>query len=201
MPGPQFNGSNSPWFSWLKRNSQKISMGLIIALLALGGFSFYKSYQQRTNLLGPDLEKITAESNDNQKATPNPTPATMIKKTENKAPNSTPAPVPITTVKDDTIVVSPAKGNGTTHLARQALKEYLKDKPELASKLKPEQKIYIEDYLRKQITDAPKILQMTDSVSFSTGLIEDAINKSLDLTDGQLQNLQKYVPLAPSLNY
>jgi len=201
MPGPQFNGSESLWRSWVKRNYQKITIGLIIVLVAIGGFSFYKRYQQRANLLGPDLEKITVESKNSQLETSNPAPATTAKDIENNEPNLTPATAPTVAVKDDRIIVSPAPGNGITHLARQALKEYLKDKPELASKLKPQQKIYIEDYLRKHITDPPPVLQMTDSISFSTGLLDDAINESLELTDSQLQNLQKYVPLVPSLNY
>ena len=201
MPGPQFNGSESFWRSWIKRNYQKITIGLIIILVAIGGFSFYKSYRQRANLLGPDLEKITVESKNSQLETSNPAPATTAKDIENNEPNLTPATAPTVAVKDDRIIVSPAPGNGITHLARQALKEYLKDKPELASKLKPQQKIYIEDYLRKHITDPPPVLKMTDSISFSTGLLDDAINESLELTDSQLQNLQKYVPLVPSLNY
>ena len=201
MPGPQFNGSESLWRSWLKDNYQKITIGLIVVLIAIGGFSFYKNYQQRAGLLRPDLDAITAESKSNQPIISSSAPATMVKNIENKQSDSTPVAAPTVAVKDDRIIVSPAPGNGTTHLARQALKEYLKDKPELASKLKPQQKIYIEDYLRKHISDPPQVLQMTDSISFSTGLIDDAINESLGLTDSQLQNLQKYVPLVPSLNY
>jgi hypothetical protein len=194
MPGAQFNaGDSGANASWLKRNSQKIAAGVILLLIAAGAFSFYRSYQERTALLKPAVEDIRDDIK-----TASPDPATLAASQVKGAETRT-EPEVVKTDKD--ILVSPARGNGVTHLARQALKEYLKDKPELAKELTAEHKIYIEDYLRKNVAGAPNVLQMSDTISFSKDLIQNAIGQAQKLTDNQLENLQKYVPLAPSVNY
>jgi len=195
MPGAQFNANSAPNLSWLKKNSQKVIIGIILLLVAVGAFSFYKSYRERTALLKPTVEEIRA----NIKAT-TPTPS-ILADNQVKVPIQQERAEPTATKTDKEIIISPAKGNGLTHLARQALKEYLKDKPDLAKELTAEHKIYIEDYLRKKIADAPEVLQITDAVAFDQYLIQNAINQAKKLTGNQLNNLQKYVPLAPSINY
>jgi hypothetical protein len=198
MPGPQFpeNNSNEPWW---RRHSQKIVLAAIVVLVALGGFSFYKSYQQRKALLKPALENLTPAPS------PNTSPALaqfqVTGKSESKPAEKSPlvSKTPEVRKTDGHINAKAAKGNGATHLARYALKEYLKDKPELANQLKVEQKIYIEDYLRKHVDKLPRTLKVGDEISFSEDLIKIAIGESQKLTDKQLKNLQKYVPLVPSL--
>jgi hypothetical protein len=88
-------------------------------------------------------------------------------------------------------------GEGITHLARKALKEYLKEKggPNLA----PEHKIFIEDYLQKKTGDYQ--LQLGQKLTFSEELIKEAIEKAQTLTQEQLQNLTQYAQLVPDLNY
>ncbi len=195
MPGAQFNASSSPSLSWFKRNTQKVTIGIILLIVIIGAFSFYKNYQERTALLKPAVEDIRA----NIKAV-TPTPSTLATNQVKGALQQT-RTEPEVTKTDKEIIVSPAKGNGVTHLARQALKEYLKDKPELAKELTAEHKIYIEDYLRKNLDNPPEILQMSDTITFSQDLIQNAIDHAQKLTDSQLNNLQKYVSLAPSFNY
>jgi len=199
MPGAQFNADGTePNLSWLKKNAQKITIGIILLLVATGAFSFYKSYNERTALLKSAVEDIRT---DIKAATP--TPSTNLATNQVKGViDQTQTQLEPTAIKTSgEIIVYPAKGNGVTHLARQALKEYLKDKPELAKELTAEHKIYIEDYLRKNVPEAPEILQMSDRVAFSQDLIQNAIDQAQKLTDNQLENLQKYVPLAPSVNY
>lgn len=201
MPGAQFNAGSSPnpsWLDWFKRNAQKITMGVILLLLITGAFSFYKSYNERTALLKSAVEEIRA---DIKAASPTPSAPALATSQVKGATQQAARTEPTVIKTGDEITVSPAKGNGVTHLARQALKEYLKDKPELAKELTAEHKIYIEDYLRKNIDDSPEILQMSDTISFSQDLIQNAIDQAQKLTDSQLDNLQKYVPLAPSVNY
>jgi len=86
-------------------------------------------------------------------------------------------------------------GEGITHLARKALREYLEDKggPDLT----PEQKIYIEDYLQNRIGDRP--LELGEKISFSENLITEAIDRAQQLTPEQLENLQQYSALVPLL--
>lgn len=183
MPGPQFNLSSSD--SWLKKNWRPLAAVAIVALLVGGAVYFYKNYQSRISLLKPALENINTANNPS---------AVSVNKNQIKGSS-----LPEVNRKGSDIVVTAAPGNGATHLARQALKEYLKDKPELAQKLVAEQRIYIEDYLQKHLTDRPKTLHVGDQLTFPDGEIEKAIDLALALNNSQLQNLTKYVPLVPSL--
>ncbi len=193
MPGPDFGNSQNN-FEWLKRHWRKLIFAAVIALMALGANYFYQSYQARTALLKPVLDQITASPT----ATPTISKAAIVGVNEKVKGEAVSTPIP-TATNNSQIVVTAAKGNGATHLARQALKEYLKDKPELAQKLGAEQRIYIEDYLRKHITGQPKTLNVGDQIAFSNNTIQDAINMALSLTDGQIKNLSQYVSLVPSL--
>lgn len=86
-------------------------------------------------------------------------------------------------------------GEGITHLARKALREYLKEKG--SPNLTPEHKIYIEDYLQKKTGDQG--LAVGEKKSFSEDLIKEGINKAQQLTPEQLENLQQYSALVSSL--
>jgi uncharacterized protein YneF (UPF0154 family) len=88
-------------------------------------------------------------------------------------------------------------GEGITHLARKALKEYLKEKG--GPNLTPEHKIFIEDYLQKKTGDY--WLKVGQKLTFSEELIKEAIEKAQTLTQEQLQNLTQYAKLVPELNY
>lgn len=199
MPGPKFNEA-SEGKSWFSRNSQKIVLSLIVILLAVGAYYFYKNYQQRQELLKPVIEGTqespspseSAVAQASASATPSPQPAAL------EAPSVVSAAIPEAQTVDTNIIVTAARGNGVTHLARQALKEYLKDKNDLAGQLKAEQKIYIEDYLQKHVTH-PNVLKVGNQITFSQDLVNDAIGHAQSLTDKQINNLSKYVPLVPSL--
>lgn len=188
MPGPHF-GNESPAGSWLKKNWRSLAAMLILALLATGAAYFYNSYRSRVALLAPALKDITAS--------PGPAISSPVTGASNNAVKG--ATTPEANRDGADIIVTAAKGNGATHLARQALKEYLKDKPELAQKLSAEQRIYIEDYLRKHLTDQPKTLHPGDRLTFSNNDIQNAIDLALNLTDSQIKNLSRYAPLVPSL--
>lgn len=87
-------------------------------------------------------------------------------------------------------------GEGITHLARKAIKEYLESKGN-GLKLTPEHKIYIEDYLQKHTGD--RWLDLGEEVSFSEELIKEAIERSQQLTSEQLNNLKQYSALVTGL--
>lgn len=199
MPGPQFNQDTSP--GWFRQHAQKIVIGVVVALLAIGGYSMYKSYQQKRAALEPILQGIMQESPiaspaDENLAAPNTLDQekTLI---AGQVKGTTGATTE-TAKKDASVTAKAVKGNGATHLARAALKEYLKDKPELQAKLLPEHKIYIEDYLRKH-ADAPKILHPGDEITFDNTLIDDAIAQAQTLNQNQINNLHQYVLSVPSL--
>lgn len=85
------------------------------------------------------------------------------------------------------------RGDGLTHLARRAAREYLDQSghQELAAELTAEHRIYIEDYLRRRI-EFSGMLHPGDEVEISGKAIEEAIAEARNLTDGQLGNLGQY---------
>lgn len=197
MPGPQFGFKPPQNSSWFKKNQTRIIVGAILLICAIGFFSIYQNYRNRAALLKPtvndiraDIAKISSAANTSNVEKIIPAGPIEKEKTESTIVNA-----------NGKIIISPIKGDGLTHLARRALKEYLRDNPELAQKLKTEHKIFIEDYLRKNLTDAPHVLQTGDTVAFSRDFIQDAIDRAQKLTDSQLNNLSKYVVLVPSLSY
>lgn len=198
MPGPKFT-KDAEGKNWFSRNSQKIVLSLIVVLLAVGAYYFYKNYQQRQELLKPAIEG-TEESTSSPGASPGATAVASPQPTvlETQGAQKQTASTPEVKTEDSNIVVSAAKGNGATHLARQALKEYLKDKNDLAGQLKAEHKIYIEDYLQKHVAH-PNVLKVNDQITFSENLVKEAIDQAQKLTDKQINNLHKYVLLVPSL--
>ena len=90
---------------------------------------------------------------------------------------------------DESFIVKAASGDSVTTLSRQALKDYLEKNND--SSLTAEHKIYIEDYLRKNVNHTGS-LRVGDDVSFSKQLIQNAIEKSKTLNENQLENLKKY---------
>ena len=90
------------------------------------------------------------------------------------------------------------KGEGITHLARKALKKYLSEN-EIAFKLTPQHKVYIEDYIQNHIGN--RWLKLGEKLDISKNLIEQAIGAAENLTPRQLEDLTQYSSLVPSLNY
>lgn len=188
MPGPKFsNNGNKNWFS---RHSQTIVLSLIVILIAVGGFYFYKSYQQRRDMLRAailDIQKNADQQLQEQKIQQQPISPSKPQTPEVKKVNGD-------------FSAKAVKGNGATHLARETLKQYLANDPALKSKLSAEHRIYIEDYLQKH-SKHDQTLHPGDEITFSDKLIKEAIDKALQLNQKQLNNLSKYVPSVPSVNY
>lgn len=92
-------------------------------------------------------------------------------------------------------------GEGTTHLARYAIKDYLLNDPTgktLKAKLTSEHKVYAEDFIKDVVSKSS--LKVGESLSFSVDLIQEAINKSLKLNDKQLANLKQFTKKIVSFN-
>lgn len=93
------------------------------------------------------------------------------------------------------------KGEGTTHLARYAIKDYLLNDATgktLKDKLTPEHKVYAEDYVKDIINKSS--LKIGEKLTFSPDLIKEAVNKSLGLNDKQLANLKQFTNKIVSFN-
>ncbi len=97
---------------------------------------------------------------------------------------------------EKSFIETAGKGDGMTKLARMALANYLEKNPD--STLAPEHKIYIEDYLRKNVP-SQRVFVGT-SLEFSKDLIQKAITQSKTLNERQLKNLHKYAVRVPSLS-
>jgi hypothetical protein len=173
---------------WLQDNLRIITSIIIVLVIALGIYS----YSKRTQVPGTDglQGQVTQEENAGE------TPAAVTPETaptsKSGAPTVTTAPSQET---EQAFVETAVKGDGMTKLARRALANYLEKNPD--STLTAEHKIYIEDYLRKQV---PKKRVFTGtSVEFSKSLIQNAITQSKSLNEKQLNNLHKYAVRVPSL--
>lgn len=174
-------------------NWRLLLVGVIILAIALNSsWSGNESSEENKNDASPTPQ--TEQSGQTEQNNP--------KEKTQTAENSTPAPTPTKEPKTinantnaNTIVQIAAKSEGVTHLARRAIKEYLGN---INENLSAEQKIYAEDYLRKQA--GKKSLEIGEKIEFSTDLIKQSVEKAKGLNEGQIKNLSKYVPLVKNLN-
>lgn len=171
--------------AWVQENLRILVSVFIVAAIAFGIYS----YSQRAELAEGDdnalLDTIGADSENAPESNDSTNKGTVT--------NSVKTDIVITPELSRETEASfseqAERGNGTTHLARRALAHYLEKNTD--SSLTAEHKIYIEDYLRKNISHKGTVVAGT-SVDFSKALISQAIEKSKTLNDRQLQNLKKY---------
>lgn len=195
----------SPVKIWLEDNLRVLLSVIIVIAIAGGIYSYSKRSQAPT--INDSSDQVTQEDSllDNL-ATSEPTATDMAQATkevkkDSAASNSVKAPQ-VTSTSNETsketetsFIESAQKGDGATHLARRALANYLEKNPD--SSLTIEHKIYIEDYLRKNVPHDR--LTIGSSIEFSKDLIQGAIEQSKQLNDQQLQHLKIYSARAPSL--
>lgn len=181
---------------WFAENLRMIVSVVIVVAIAGGIYAYSKraqapnvktatsteeSSEGKISVIGGDSDSSTSETE--EPATPEATDQ------QTEAPEAVSAVEPQTSQETDTsFVETAAKGDGSTVLARRALANYLEKNPD--SSLTAEHKIYIEDYLRRQVRDG--MLQIGDTREFSKDSIANAIEKSKTLNENQLKNLQKY---------
>ena len=170
---------------WLQDNLRIITSIIIVLVIALGIYS----YSKRTQVPGMDLQTQISQDQSAEENLPIATPETTPGKAGSQAVS---APSQET---EQAFIETAVKGDGTTRLARRALANYLEKNPD--SMLTAEHKIYIEDYLRKNVPK--KSVFVGTSVEFSKSLIQNAITKSKSLNEKQLKNLHKYAVRVPSL--
>lgn len=195
---------------WLQDNLRIIISIIIVIAIAGGIYSYSKRSQEAVLSENESADEISLDSStlsddesaatvDESEKTETPTETegteTAIGKTETTTPEQV-TPTATSKETEGSFIETAGKGDGTTHLARRALANYLEKSPD--SELKAEQKIYIEDYMRKKV--GSQRLSIGTSVEFSKDLIKEAIGASKELNDVQIKNLHKYVVLVPSLS-
>jgi hypothetical protein len=195
-------GKISEWFA---ENLRMVVSIVIVVVIAAGIYSYSKRTQApvasksasvteenaegKISVIGGEEEGKTAEEGqqaapqtEEQKAKPSEGVSSVQSPTSQETENS--------------FVETAAKGDGSTKLARRALANYLEKNPD--SGLSAEHKIYVEDYLRRQVADGH--LNIGDKREFSKDMIANAIQKSKELNEKQIKNLQKYAQRVPELN-
>lgn len=171
--------------AWVQENLRILVSVFIVAAIAFGIYS----YSQRTEMVANEDSSLLDTKGEVAEDAAD-TDSRMAPSTVSNGVKTDVVVTPELSRETETSFVEQAeRGNGTTHLARRALAHYLEKNTD--SSLSAEHKVYIEDYLRKNISHQGVLMTGT-SIEFSKTLISQAIEKSKTLNDKQLQNLKKY---------
>jgi hypothetical protein len=175
---------------WFQDNLRIIISILIVAAIAGGIYS----YSKKSQLPSQDItdQEITLQEQTDENGIISKDGATATKNNNDQQTSFAAA----SQETENSFIETAKKGDGMTKMARRALVNYLEKNPD--STLTPEHKIYIEDFLRKNVP-TQRIFTGT-SLEFSKNLIQDAITKSKNLNEKQLSNLHKYAIRVPSLS-
>lgn len=185
--------SQSTMKQWFQDNLRIIVSIFIVVIIAAGIYSYSNRSQDVDQKEQTEESDILKDLTKNDKKTEEETKSdSKIVDKKNEASSAT-----TSQETEKSFVETASKGDGTTKLARKALANYLEKNTD--SSLTPEHKIYIEDYLRKNVKHDGGV-HIGTSVEFSKDLISDAITKSKNLSAEQLKNLHKYAVRVPSLS-
>jgi len=202
--GPQFDLEEKE--GWLSRYGSSIILPIIAILILAGGIYLYATQKEEettfsleegtADILGEEIinfdefdeEEESEEIIDLGEETIELKPEIEKESQEEKTIKEI---VPEIRKEGNIITVRADKGDGITHLARRALSDYLENRPQ--ERLTDEHKIYIEDYIQNKT--GTRSLEVNEEVSFSEGLVQEAIDSSLQLSQNQLKMLEKYSTL------
>lgn len=183
---------------WLADNMRIIISILIVVLIAGGIYSYSK--RTETPVVDEEIAITDEESTDeenNEKTESTEEKIATQSETVQKNEESKTSSISISQETENSFIETAVRGDSRTKLARKALANFLEKNPD--SGLTAEHKIYIEDYLRKKVQHSGGISVGT-SMEFSKDLIKEAISKSKNLNENQLNNLHKYAVQVPSLS-
>ncbi|EKD58799.1 MAG: hypothetical protein ACD_56C00049G0007 [uncultured bacterium] len=176
---------------WFQDNLRIVVSIAIVVVIAGGIYSYSKRGEtplvvEKTTERAIDAESTSTEAEKPADAEVKETPATKQEVSSTATSKET----------ETSFVETAGKNDSLTVLARKAAANYLEKNQD--SSLTKEHKIFIEDYLRKNI-DAKGGVKVGTSVEFSKDLIEKAIAQSKTLNEKQLKNLEKYSARVSSL--
>jgi hypothetical protein len=196
---------------WFQENLRMIISVIIVVVIAGGIYSYSKRTQSpvlvnekqevaqnqegegKISVIGGETQSESA-NNEESATTPAPSENQQVQAETPKVSEAAPAETSKET--EASFVEAAVKGDGTTNLARRALANYLEKNPDAS--LTAEHKIYIEDYLRRQVSNGK--LKIGDTREFSKDMVNNAIQKSKSLNEGQLNNLKKFAQKVPELS-
>lgn len=187
---------------WFIENLRMIVSVVIVVVIAAGIYAYSKRAQ------APNVKKAASSTEESSEGkisviggeagsteTTQPESGTPESANQQEKQNVQPAQPQTSQETETSFVETAAKGDGATQLARRALANYLEKNPD--SSLTAEHKIYIEDFLRRQVSDGR--LKIGDKREFSKDNIAKAIEKARGLNERQLKNLHKYTQRVPTL--
>lgn len=177
---------------WFQDNLRIIISIIIVIFIAGGIYSYSKRSDSSLVTENESQEAVISEQNSTATAKSDQTKTASVADSK-----TTVSPENISKETENSFVETAVRGDGLTVLARRAAADYLEKNPD--STLTKEHKIYIEDYLRKNVGHKGGI-RVGTSVEFSKDLIQKAISQSKNLNERQLQNLQKYSARVSSLS-
>jgi len=178
------------WF----QDNLRIVISIVIVVLIAGGIY---SYSKRTQAPTVSDQSVSTEKIADDTATQNTDTSAASSSDQKAAPTKVVAtPAGASQETETAFVETASRGDGATVLARRALANYLEKNAD--SQLTKEHKIYIEDYLRKNVSPG-KHVRVGTSIEFSKDLVAKAITASKTLTPNQLNNLKKYSARVTSL--
>jgi hypothetical protein len=204
-------GNGGKFKNWLQDNVRIILSVLIVVAIAAGIYSYSKrtespmaleevaleeagqqGNQDAVTIIGDEdnTDEMTEENQDavqmdEAQGAAQPEEAEPVQVNEDSSNNQ----VSMSEETGEAFVQTAAAGDSLTTLSRKSLQNYLEKNND--SSLTAEHKIYIEDYMRRQVGHSGT-LHVGDQVTFSKTLIKNAIEKSKTLSPGQLENLKKY---------
>lgn len=186
--------------NWIQDNIRIIISVLIVVVIAGGIYSYSNRSQEMVYDDELDLEDEFIIDEDLEEGDDSQVDDSEEKDAEEEVQiDGGSAGIDEKTVSQETegaFVETAVTGDGATHLARKALASYLEKNND--SELTAEHKIYIEDYLRKNVNYGGTV-GVGEQISFSKDLIKDSIEKAKTLTEDQLRNLEKYSALVSDL--
>lgn len=173
--------------AWIQENLRVVVSVFIVAAIALGIYS-YSDRSVPTNEVTGGEEMTSSESTEGGEGgsaaiTEEKATGTDVKKEDVAVPAET------SRETETTFVETAVAGDGLTHLARKAAAHYLEKNTD--SSITAEHRIYIEDYLRKNVGHKGGV-SIGTSVEFSKDLVSKAIASSKTLNERQLKNLEQY---------
>jgi len=193
--GPQFgldyeSGRGKRFKGWINRYGSSVILPIIALLILAGGIYLYANQGGETLT---SLDENSASISEGIILSPDGEPiigGETIQETPVDQKDEIKEIIPESRKEGGEFVEKAIRGEGVTHLARRALKNYLEDNPQ---ELTNEYKIYIEDYLKDNIGSRP--LEVGEEIAFSQDLIKEAIDASSTLSPEQLKILEEYSAL------
>lgn len=204
-------GSGGKFKNWLQDNIRIILSVLIVVAIAAGIYSYSKraetpigqeeiameeieqmEEEDAVTIIGEDVdEEVDAEDEnaEGEEVVTIDEEENVQKEDVKVSEDVSESQTSISEETDTAFIQTAVRGDSVTTLSRKALRNYLEKSND--SSLTAEHKIYIEDYMRKQMNYSGG-LQVDDKMTFSKTLIEEAVGQAKTLNDSQLENLKKY---------